>query len=183
MPKVVNHEEVRERLLDAGFRLLVEEGYAQATMRRLASAAGVSTGALYHYFPDKQAILWELFALTTRRDTERIRTTLGPDAGREERVAALFTFYRDERGYLADLLRLVLEVHRQEPDPAARATVREALRAYREATGAVLGLPPGVVGTAFSLLLGNLVQEVLDPDSVDLATQESLALALVALLP
>ncbi|MCB9663835.1 MAG: TetR/AcrR family transcriptional regulator [Alphaproteobacteria bacterium] len=182
MPKVVNHDEVRARLLDAGFRLLVEEGYAHATMRRLAAAAGVSTGSLYHYFPDKQAILWELFELTTGRDTERIRATLPPDAPLDDRVRAMFDFYRGERSYLADLLRLVLEVHRHEPAPASRQRVRDAMAAYRDAMASVLALEPGVVGAAFSLLVGNLVQEVVDPSGVDVDAQERLALALAGVL-
>jgi AcrR family transcriptional regulator len=47
----------RGEILAAAKRLFVEEGYEQATMRRIAAEIGVSAAALYGYFPDKEAIL------------------------------------------------------------------------------------------------------------------------------
>jgi AcrR family transcriptional regulator len=37
--------------------LIVRHGYEALTMRQLADAAGVQAGALYHYYPAKQALL------------------------------------------------------------------------------------------------------------------------------
>ncbi len=47
----------RGEILAAASRIFLEEGVAHATMRRIAAAVGVSTTALYVYFPDKNAIL------------------------------------------------------------------------------------------------------------------------------
>lgn len=47
----------RGEILAAASRIFLEEGVAHATMRRIAAAVGVSTTALYVYFPDKDAIL------------------------------------------------------------------------------------------------------------------------------
>lgn len=47
----------RGEILAAAKRLFVEVGYEGATMRRIAAAVGVSSTALYVYFPDKEAIL------------------------------------------------------------------------------------------------------------------------------
>jgi AcrR family transcriptional regulator len=47
----------RGEILDAAKRLFIEEGFAQATMRRIASEVGVSPTALYLHFADKDAIL------------------------------------------------------------------------------------------------------------------------------
>jgi len=47
----------RGEILAAASRIFLEEGFAHATMRRIAAAVGVSTTALYVYFPDKMAIL------------------------------------------------------------------------------------------------------------------------------
>jgi AcrR family transcriptional regulator len=49
-----------ERILNAGARVFAEAGYTAATTNRIASAAGVSIGSLYQYFPDKDAIVTEL---------------------------------------------------------------------------------------------------------------------------
>jgi AcrR family transcriptional regulator len=50
----------RGEILAAAKRLFAEEGYEAATMRRIATAVGVSGAALYVYFPDKEAILFAI---------------------------------------------------------------------------------------------------------------------------
>ena len=50
----------RSEILAAAKRLFVEEGYESATMRRIATAVGVSGATLYVYFPDKEAILFAI---------------------------------------------------------------------------------------------------------------------------
>ena len=47
----------RGEILEAAKRLFLEEGVQHATMRRIAAELGVSSTALYVYFPDKTAIL------------------------------------------------------------------------------------------------------------------------------
>ena len=47
----------RGEILDAAKRLFIEEGYANATMRRIAAEVGVSPTALYLHLADKEAIL------------------------------------------------------------------------------------------------------------------------------
>ena len=42
----------RRDLLDAGTRLFVDEGFAAVSADTIATAAGVTRGALYHHFPD-----------------------------------------------------------------------------------------------------------------------------------
>ena len=50
-------EERPDELLDAALALFVEQGYAHTSVAQIARAAGVSKGAVYLYFPSKQAIL------------------------------------------------------------------------------------------------------------------------------
>jgi AcrR family transcriptional regulator len=49
----------RTALLDAAIACLVEEGYANATTRRIAERAGVTPGALQHHFASKTELLGE----------------------------------------------------------------------------------------------------------------------------
>ncbi len=55
-PKDANSAETRRRILDAGRRLFAEQGYAGTSNRMLADAAGLTTGAIYHYFDSKLAV-------------------------------------------------------------------------------------------------------------------------------
>ena len=58
------------RILEATRDLLVEEGLGALTTNHVAKAADISVGSLYQYFPNKQAIISELFSqwLTEVRD-------------------------------------------------------------------------------------------------------------------
>jgi AcrR family transcriptional regulator len=66
MPKVVDHEERRAELREAVWRLASRDGLEAVTVRAVADEAGCSTGALVHYFADKEDLL--LFAFRTIAD-------------------------------------------------------------------------------------------------------------------
>jgi AcrR family transcriptional regulator len=59
----------RGELLAAAERLIAERGFEAASLSDIASAAGVSKGAVYHYFPSKDELL---LALLDLRFEERI---------------------------------------------------------------------------------------------------------------
>ncbi|MCG8588900.1 MAG: TetR/AcrR family transcriptional regulator [Proteobacteria bacterium] len=73
-------QEARRDILDATEALLVEEGVERFSMRKLAARCGVSAPTLYHYFPDKPALLEELVRARLQvllGDLRRVE--LGPD--------------------------------------------------------------------------------------------------------
>lgn len=59
--------ETREKLVDTALELFRTEGYQRTTMRRIASAAGVSLGNAYYYFDGKDELVTELH-LSVQRD-------------------------------------------------------------------------------------------------------------------
>jgi AcrR family transcriptional regulator len=46
-----------DALIEATARILVREGFDQASTNRIAEQAGVSVGSLYQYFPSKEALV------------------------------------------------------------------------------------------------------------------------------
>jgi AcrR family transcriptional regulator len=58
--------DVRERIVASARKLFAERGYANTSIPNLASAAGVTRGALYFYFNSKQALFAEVFANVAR---------------------------------------------------------------------------------------------------------------------
>lgn len=50
-------EETRARIVAAALELFGRDGYEQTTVRRIASACGLTDAALYYYFGSKQEIL------------------------------------------------------------------------------------------------------------------------------
>jgi AcrR family transcriptional regulator len=61
-------------LLEATARILVREGFDQASTNRIAAVAGVSVGSLYQYFPSKEALV---AALIDRHNQQVMRVVRG----------------------------------------------------------------------------------------------------------
>ena len=51
-----------DALLEATARILIREGFGNASTNRIAEVAGVSVGSLYQYFPSKEALVAALVA-------------------------------------------------------------------------------------------------------------------------
>ncbi len=49
-------EQTQERLLDTAAGLFAKQGYAGVSMRDIARAVGVTQAAIYHHFPNKDAL-------------------------------------------------------------------------------------------------------------------------------
>ncbi len=58
-PKQQRAIEKKEKIIEAGFNLICENGYYNTNTAEIAKIAGVSTGILYQYFKDKYDILIE----------------------------------------------------------------------------------------------------------------------------
>ena len=57
MPKIVNHEQKRKSIADAAWNIIRKEGFEKASIRKVAIEAGMSAGALRHYFSTKDEML------------------------------------------------------------------------------------------------------------------------------
>lgn len=56
-PVGANSEETRRRIIDATMRCVAEVGYERATIREIARKAEMTSGSLYHYFPNKTELI------------------------------------------------------------------------------------------------------------------------------
>ena len=72
MPKVVDHEERRAELCAAVWRLASRDGLEAVTVRGVAKEAGWSTGAVVHYFSDKEDLLLSAFQTVADRVSRRL---------------------------------------------------------------------------------------------------------------
>jgi len=72
MPKIVDHEEQRERFANAAIRLIARDGFEGVTMRSVASEAGLSYGSLFHYFESKDQLLVHAVRHLTSQQTRRV---------------------------------------------------------------------------------------------------------------
>ena len=56
MQRQARSEQSRRQVLDAALQLFSTQGYRATNVREIADAANVSTGSVYHHFPDKETI-------------------------------------------------------------------------------------------------------------------------------
>lgn len=73
MPKIVDHEERRKQIAEATWRVILRWGMKGATVRKIAQEAGVSLGALRHYFTTQDELLLFAMKLVKERAAQRIR--------------------------------------------------------------------------------------------------------------
>jgi AcrR family transcriptional regulator len=82
---------VPERLLAEATRLFAERGYDRTSVQEIVEAAGVTKGALYHYFGSKDDLLHEIYGRVLRLQTERLDAIVARDTdvrGRLSEAAA-----------------------------------------------------------------------------------------------
>jgi AcrR family transcriptional regulator len=72
MPKIVDHEQRRDEIALIACRVVAQYGFEQATIVRIARAAGCTTGMIAHYFDTKQDIIVAALRLILRRIEERL---------------------------------------------------------------------------------------------------------------
>ena len=113
---------VAERLVAAATRLFAEHGYEATTVQDVVEAAGVTKGAMYHYFDSKDALLYEIYHRLLAMQASRLEEiSAGPgDPGRRLRLAAVdvvettaanldagIVFFRSQHLLAADQHKLV----------------------------------------------------------------------------
>jgi AcrR family transcriptional regulator len=69
-PKIL--EDRREQIIEAAMLVFAQKGYARATTKDIASAAGITPGLIYHYFENKEALLKAI--IEARSPVQDVRT-------------------------------------------------------------------------------------------------------------
>jgi TetR/AcrR family transcriptional repressor of bet genes len=72
MPKIVDHQQRRDEIALIACRVVAQYGFEQATIVRIARAAGCTTGMIAHYFETKQDIIIAALRLNLRRIEDRL---------------------------------------------------------------------------------------------------------------
>jgi AcrR family transcriptional regulator len=72
MPKIVDHARRRDEIAYVACQVVAQYGFEQATMARIARAAGYTTGMVAHYYESKQDIILAALRLMLQRIEERL---------------------------------------------------------------------------------------------------------------
>ena len=130
-----------DTVLDAAVALIEREGVERATTRRIALEAGVSIGAVYEYFPNKESIVLQLGTNWLRRIRDIVealhpsRSAIADLLGYLNRMLGdVERLYHDQPGVLA-VVRLSgaipdLREAEQAHDAAVIASITSAMRHF-----------------------------------------------------
>jgi len=105
-PKQARARATVEAVLDAGARILIEQGYSKANTNLIADTAGISIGSLYEYFPGKEAIFAELRRLEGLKTYNELMAEPRPEeptAVLRHLVTTYVTRFRDHHQLLVAL--------------------------------------------------------------------------------
>ncbi|HKP74085.1 MAG TPA: TetR/AcrR family transcriptional regulator [Longimicrobiaceae bacterium] len=128
VPRQARSRETLARLLDAAEAVLAEGGLEAATVPAIARRAGLSVGAVYRRFPDKDALLRAVYFRLFGRVREQNAARLDPELYESLRLETLLTaivrgivqHYREHRTLLQALQKYA-ESH-ADPEFRRRAT-------------------------------------------------------------
>jgi TetR/AcrR family transcriptional regulator len=97
--RATDYDDKRRAILDRSAELFAEHGYDRASMSKIAEACGVSKANLYHYYRDKEELLFDVIRFHLEELLEVVEAADNPDlspaARLKELVAALLEAYRD----------------------------------------------------------------------------------------
>ncbi|HEV8145081.1 MAG TPA: TetR family transcriptional regulator [Bryobacteraceae bacterium] len=124
-------EDTRKRILQAALGLFQTRGFDDTTMREIAQAAGVATGAAYYYFASKEAMVMAFYELASREMQPGIAEALAERGSLEEHLRRLIEtklrYFEPNRVLLGALLRHATDPrHPLSPFSQETRAIREA---------------------------------------------------------
>lgn len=174
LPKIVDHDAYRRRLLEGALPLFADRGYDRLAMREIARAVGVSTGTLYHYFDSKQDLFLRLVEhLTDRLADAVVAASDGSDP--RDRLSALLEHAAAHEQWYAAYNRLCLDYLRERDERGAgvmAATMRRATSVLADA----LHVDHPTARFALVALFGLITQRDLDAGATPFTEQAGLLL-------
>jgi AcrR family transcriptional regulator len=154
----------RGLLVDAAARLMVEEGYAALSARKVAEKAGLKVPLVYYYFKDMDDLI---LAVVKRNSNKRlkkfVRILAGPDP-----LRALWLMNRDSTSAISTTELLALANHRESIRAEIVKTAREFRHLQIEAVEQILveqgvdtsQVPPTAVVTIVAAFSRAMAQDV-----------------------
>lgn len=79
MNRQEHEDEVRDKIIKAARQLFIEQGYHQTTIRQIQAKANVKTGTLYHFYKNKEDILYNVVRQTFFRTQKYTQGLAGKD--------------------------------------------------------------------------------------------------------
>ena len=100
-PKQSRSIQMKEKILEAAFKLFCEKGFYKTTTNEIAKTAGVSIGSLYSYFKDKETILFEILDLYHQQFIEL----------QNESIQMMSDYETDKKVWIRNFIENLIRIH------------------------------------------------------------------------
>ncbi len=154
MPKVVDHKQFREEILERCFNIFSKKGYSNVSIREIADEAGVSTGTLYHYFNNKENILEELFLHIRRKNFARYRESVECVEKVDDRIKIITEFWKEQIEEYRNLVMLAIDYFRTKAPKKKNRVFHDFTNFYLHALSDTLAIPVKGSAMLFTYLIG-----------------------------
>ena len=95
-PKIAARKQhIRERILRSAAELTAESGFGGTAVAAIASRAGVATGSVYRYFPNKSELCTEVFREATSREVAQVKMALESPGDIQQRLRVAISTFAD----------------------------------------------------------------------------------------
>ena len=144
-------EATRARILEAALRVFRERGFQTATMREIATEAGVALGAAYYYFESKDAIVMAFYEQAQQQMEPELERILDSRKTLETRLRGLigykWEYFLPNRALMGALSAHVDPSHPLSPFSATTAHIRDRDVAFfrRAVSDSGVHLPPSIL--------------------------------------
>ncbi|MCB1178481.1 MAG: TetR/AcrR family transcriptional regulator [Leptospiraceae bacterium] len=181
MPKIVNHEQYKDQILDQSFHLFARKGY-EITMRELSRELKISTGTLYYYFKSKEDIFRQTMNFISQKQIDLLIERLGRDRSPEEKVKLALNYILNNERFFQNILFLIIDYYRQNDCKDPDQIIHEMADFYKTTIAEQLGFSNSILSSSFlSFTLGILIHRILDPVNTDWDEQIALIRSMVSL--
>ena len=97
-------KESRQRLLECAKKEFLEKGFAKASLRKISADAGLTTGAVYFFFQDKNGLLGAIVEEPLKKITEALKKHFYEDEHED------FTTYEHVEGDHDDFAEMIIHL-------------------------------------------------------------------------
>jgi AcrR family transcriptional regulator len=121
MPKKIDHEERKEKILQTALKVFAREGYRDSNLSLIATECGISRPTIYQYFKDKEQIYYYAVKLVTgRMFTKYAEYAWNTTDGIIQRILNIcediITISTQHRGELTSLMDVMLQLKKEGMD-------------------------------------------------------------------
>lgn len=182
MPKKIDHEKRKEKILQTALKVFAREGYRDSNLSLIAQECGISRPTIYQYFRDKEEIYYYAVKLITGRMFTKY-ATIAWDEGEDviERIIDICDDVMDmaqvHAGELSSLINVMVQMKKEGKDFSRTVMRRIAklhilfMRMIRSgiAKGELIECDANKLATQIVLLLESLCLQYgfLDPNEIE----------------